>query len=40
MDLFDIATMVITIALLIWAFSGIIRDARKARREKKWREFD
>jgi len=40
MDLFEIATLVITIALLIWGFSGIIRDARKARREKKWREFD
>ena len=40
MDLFEIATLVITIALLIWGFGGIIRGALKARREKMWREFD
>jgi len=34
MDLFDIATMVITVAILIWGFGGIIRDARKAHRER------
>ena len=40
MDLFDIAIAVVTTLILIWGFVGITRDARRARRDKKWREID
>jgi len=40
MDLFDIAIAVVTTLILIWGFVAITHDARKARRDKKWREID
>jgi len=39
MDSLDIAIAVVTTLILIWGFASITRDARKARRDKKWREM-
>jgi len=40
MDPLDIAVAIAATVILIWGFAGVTRDARKARREKKWREIN